>query len=71
MNRADHQHACIRCGALFACAGDYEQNYDGIPSAICARFHQHSDNLCGQCDAYIYGEAETGPEPLRLTSRRA
>ena len=53
MNRADHQHACIRCGALFACAGDYEQNYDGIPSAICARFHQHSDNLCGQCDAYI------------------
>ena len=69
MNRADHQHACIRCGASFACDGEPRQNHDGFPSTICLRFHLRNDKLCSPCDAYIYGDAETGPEPLRLSSR--
>lgn len=44
-----HMHPCTRCGQPFECGGAWEQNYDGIPVAICVSYHVDRDTECVVC----------------------
>lgn len=61
-----HAHPCRHCEKPVPCSGNWEQNYDGWPDAICPEYHlatgEIEDVLCEDCEDILC--------PLCLTNER-